>query len=155
MKHEQSNLVTVPVYKLKMVKESELRLNIGMLTSADSIAKLLIYLGFHEKPCEEYHVIYLDCENQFAGMEMISMGTVSHAIIHPRDVFKGALLANARSIILAHCHPSCNVEPSMVDRDVTMRLQRAAEIMQIPILDHIIIGSNGAHFSFLENSLMA
>ncbi|NTV03050.1 MAG: JAB domain-containing protein, partial [Chlorobiaceae bacterium] len=83
MKHEQSNLVTVPVYKLKMVKDAEHRVNICKPTSADSIAKLLLYLGFHEKPCEEYHVIYLDCANQFAGMELISMGTVNHAIIHP------------------------------------------------------------------------
>lgn len=154
MQHDKANLVTIPVYKLKLVKDGELKLNLDRLVSANSIVKLLLYLGFHEKPCEEYHIIYLDCENQITGIEMISMGTVNHAIIHPRDVFKGALQANARSIIIAHSHPSGNAEPGMIDKDVTQRLQSASVMLQIPILDHVIIGSSGAHFSFNEHMLL-
>ena len=68
----------------------------------------------------------------------------------PREVFKVAILSNAYSILLAHNHPSGDTTPSQEDLNITKRIKSASEIMGIPILDHLIIGSNG-YYSFKEN----
>jgi DNA repair protein RadC len=87
-------------------------------------------------------------------MEMISKGTLNSSLVHPREVFKGALLANAHALILAHNHPSGNVEPSSADRQVTDILVKAGNILDVKILDHVIIGSKEGYYSFRENSCL-
>ena len=87
-------------------------------------------------------------------MEMISKGSLNATIIHPREVFKGALLANAHAVILAHNHPSGDVEPSNADKTVTSMLVDAGNLLDVKVLDHVIIGSKGGFFSFSESSLM-
>jgi len=81
-------------------------------------------------------------------MEMISKGTLNASLVHPREVFKGALLANAHAIIIAHNHPSGDVEPSIADKTSTEKLVDAGKLLNIEILDHVIIGSKGGYFSF-------
>ena len=87
-------------------------------------------------------------------MEMISRGTLNATLIYPREVFKGALLANAHAVILAHNHPSGDVEPSNADKNVTSMLVDAGNLLDVKVLDHVIIGSKGGFFSFSESSLM-
>jgi DNA repair protein RadC len=70
-------------------------------------------------------------------------------------VFKGALLANAHALILAHNHPSGDVEPSSADKKVTAMLVDAGKLLDVKILDHVIIGSKGGYFSFQEASLIS
>ena len=67
------------------------------------------------------------------------------------EVFKGALLANAHAIILAHNHPSGNTEPSSADKMVTEKLTSCGNLLEIQILDHVVIGSKGEYFSFRES----
>ena len=85
---------------------------------------------------------------------MISRGTLNATLIYPREVFKGALLANAHAVILAHNHPSGDVEPSNADKNVTSMLVDAGNLLDVKVLDHVIIGSKGGFFSFSESSLM-
>ena len=85
---------------------------------------------------------------------MISRGTLNSSLVHPREVFKGALLANAYALVLAHNHPSGKVEPSVADKNVTKMLVAAGNLLDVRILDHVIIGSSGRYFSFLEKSLI-
>jgi DNA repair protein RadC len=81
------------------------------------------------------------------------MGLVNRTIVHPREVYADPLTDRASSIIVAHNHPSGNVDPSPEDRDITKRLKEAGEILGIPILDHLVFSSE-SFYSFLENGLI-
>ena len=74
--------------------------------------------------------------------EVVSIGSLSASIVHPREVFQSAVFHSAASVILAHNHPSGDVSPSKDDVDLTNRLVKAGQIMGIDVLDHIIVGHN-------------
>ena len=80
----------------------------------------------------------------------LGRGTLDSVTIHPRDVFKIALLSNAASVAIGHNHPSGEPTPSPHDCDVTSRLIAAAAVMAIPVVDHIIVGDDGQYYSFKE-----
>lgn len=93
---------------------------------------------------EEYFVAFhLDVKNQVTGYHVVSHGTVSASLVHPREVFKAALLSNSHSIIVAHNHPAGSLTPSNEDLDVTETLIKAGELIGIRVLDHVIVSSNG------------
>ncbi|MDD3040434.1 RadC family protein [Bacteroides sp.] len=101
----------------------------------------------------EYFVaIYLDRKGYINAYEIVSIGGLHSSIVHPREVFKPAILTSSASIILAHNHPTGDPTPSQEDRDVTNRLREAGKIMGITVLDHIIIGV-GRYISFQEKGL--
>lgn len=89
-------------------------------------------------------------KNKPTSIEIASIGTLTEANIHPREIFKSAIITNSNKIILSHTHPSGDPEASYEDRKVTKNLQNAGKIIGIPILDHIIIGEDH-YFSFAEN----
>ncbi len=89
---------------------------------------------------ENFVVVLLNTKNEVIESPLVSVGTLSSALVHPREVFKPAIRASAASVILAHNHPSGNIEPSREDREVTRRLVEAAEILGIEVLDHVIVG---------------
>ena len=91
---------------------------------------------------EHFVVFHLDIKNRLLSRETVSIGHLSSALVHPREVFKGAILANAASVVLAHNHPSCDPEPSREDIELTSRLRRAGELLGIPVLDHIVIAAD-------------
>lgn len=86
--------------------------------------------------------ILLNSRNQVIAIEEVSVGTLSASIVHPREVFKSAILANASSIILVHNHPSSDSSPSEQDKKITHKIHLAAEIMDITLIDHLIISEN-------------
>lgn len=89
---------------------------------------------------EEFQVLALDSKNKISGWNTVSVGTLNSAIVHPRDVFKFALLANAAGIIFVHNHPSGNPTPSDEDLLLTSRLVAAGKLLGIPVMDHVICG---------------
>ncbi|HVF01170.1 MAG TPA: DNA repair protein RadC [Rubrobacteraceae bacterium] len=89
---------------------------------------------------ENFVVVLLNTKNEVIESPLVSVGTLSGALVHPREVFKPAIRASAASVILAHNHPSGKVEPSREDREVTGRLVESAEILGIEVLDHVILG---------------
>ncbi len=89
---------------------------------------------------ENFVVVLLNTKNEVIESPLVSVGTLSAALVHPREVFKPAIRASAASVILAHNHPSGKVEPSREDREVTRRLVESAEILGIEVLDHVILG---------------
>lgn len=101
---------------------------------------------------ESFITLHLDGKNKVLCMEVVSIGSLNQAIVHPREVFKTALLSNAAAMILIHNHPSGDPEPSKEDREITRRLKEAGEILGIKILDHVIIGDS--YCSFAERGLM-
>ena len=94
-----------------------------------------------EKRKEFFMCLYLNARNQLIHKEVISIGSLSASIVHPREVFQVAVSHSAASIILAHNHPSGDVSPSKDDIELTRRLIKAGEIMGIEVLDHVIISA--------------
>ena len=89
---------------------------------------------------QEYFVcLTLDGANRLIAKRIVSIGTLTSSLVHPREVYSDAITDRAASVIVAHNHPSGNSEPSQADRDVTERLREAGELLGISLLDHIII----------------
>ena len=94
--------------------------------------------------------LYLNSSNQVIAYHEISMGTINEALVHPREVFKPAIIKNACSVIIAHNHPSNNAIPSQADLDITRRLKTAGMILGIKLVDHIIITPAGKAYSIIK-----
>lgn len=102
---------------------------------------------------EHFNVILLNTKNYVLGVEKISVGSLNASLVHPRELFKKAILKSAAGIILVHNHPSGDPQPSEEDKQVTQRMAEAGEIIGIEILDHIVIG-DGRFASLRERGLM-
>ena len=102
---------------------------------------------------EHFLCLYLNARNQVVHKEVISIGSLSASIVHPREVFRVALHHAVASIILAHNHPSGDVSPSKDDLELTRRLVKAGQLMGIEVLDHLIIGAD-EFLSLKEKGLM-
>ena len=123
------------------------------LKSPEDVAKCFEYLRTRDR--EEFVTLHLDKGNHPLCWDRVSMGSLSEAIVHPREVFKTALLSNASAVILIHNHPSGRTEPSAEDRQLTRKLQEAAKLLEIQVLDHLILsGDTDGLFSFRENGLL-
>lgn len=96
---------------------------------------------------EVFKVFLLDSNNVVIASEIVGIGTLSCSVIHPREVFKLAILKSANSVILAHNHPSGNTEPSDEDIMVTEKLRQAGEILGIKVLDHVIVSGKMDDYS--------
>ena len=101
---------------------------------------------------ENFVVVLLNTKNEVIGTPLVSVGTLSASLVHPREVFKPAIRASAASVVLAHNHPSGKVEPSREDREVTKRLGESAGILGIELLDHVIVGDG--YFSMKEHGML-
>jgi len=102
---------------------------------------------------EHFVVLALDARNRPIGANTVSIGSVSASLVHPREVFKFAILANASSLILAHNHPSGDVSPSRDDIELTRRLVEGGTLIGIDVLDHLVL-SDGDFLSLKEKGLM-
>ena len=89
-------------------------------------------------PQEHLVVFYLNVRNREINRDTISIGTASASLIHPREVFRPAIVQNASHIVLAHNHPSGDPTPSQADKEVTVQLVRAGQLLSIQLLDHLI-----------------
>ena len=112
-----------------------------------------IRAGIKDKAKEHFKLILLNTRNKIIGISTISIGSINASIVHPREVFKDAIMHNAYSVVLAHNHPSGDSEPSEDDLTITKRLVDAGKILGIEVIDHIIITKNG-FFSFKEKVLI-
>lgn len=107
---------------------------------SDAADYAMLRLRFQQR--EHFAVILLNVKNHILSMPIISVGSLTASVVHPREVFRAAILQTAAAMILVHNHPSGDPTPSSEDVSITMRLIDAGKIMDIPVLDHIIIGDN-------------
>jgi DNA repair protein RadC len=119
-------------------------------TSPEQLFQIFSFLQHETK--EHFITIHLDGKNRISCIEEVSVGSMSQAIVHPREVFKTALLSSAAALVLIHNHPSGDPACSREDREITRRLKEAGELLGIRVLDHIIVGSS--YFSFVEQGLL-
>ena len=99
-------------------------------------------------------MLCFNTKNAVVGAFEVSKGSLNSSIVHPREVFKRAILSNANAILVAHNHPSGDLNPSSEDINMTKRLESAGDIIGIKVLDHLIVGENN-FYSFKENSQMS
>jgi len=110
---------------------------------------------YKAEDAECFIVITLNGGHRIINTHVVTKGLVNHTLVHPREVFRVAILDNSTAIIVAHNHPSGFLKPSTDDLNVTKRLIQAGQLIGIKVIDHVIVGYPPAgHFSFLENGLM-
>ena len=103
---------------------------------------------------EEFWAICLTSGQRMIASQMIFLGTVDRCLVHPRDVFRFAIINNSAKLIVAHCHPTGNAHPSAEDIQMTRRLIRAGKLIGIELIDHIIL-STSDYSSCAETNLMS
>lgn len=149
-KHEQLELLEksfslrqpakrVNIVSLKMVRENSFLYPERSVKSPEDAYKLAKQF-LVEADREYFLVACLDTKNQPTAIHFCHVGSLNSSIVHPREVFKSAILSNSASIIVAHNHPSGDSTPSREDIEVTKRLVEAGKIIGIEVLDHIIVG---------------
>jgi DNA repair protein RadC len=106
-----------------------------------------VFRHFHptlrDAPHERFLVVMLDGRHRLLRHEMVSQGTLTASLVHPREVFRPALRESAAALVLVHNHPSGDPAPSAEDREVTARLVRAGELLGVPVLDHVVVAERG------------
>ena len=102
---------------------------------------------------ECFHVVLMDQKNCYLGCEQVSAGTLTGAMVHPREVFRPAIREAAAAVAFVHNHPSGNPKPSKDDLEITARLLDVAKLVGVRVLDHVIVGDE-AYFSFVEEGLI-
>jgi len=144
---------SVPVYKIMLVREGRVPCYDQQIrSSADASTLLYTYLADVDR--EHFVIILLNQKNRVLGVSTISIGSLTASIVHPREVYKSAILSNAASLICGHNHPSGDCQPSREDRALTQRLVEAGKLLGISILDHVIIGGEGRYFSFADENML-
>jgi DNA repair protein RadC len=142
---------SIQVVKIQMIKESSMKyeLSSSKITSPHVCAGIFEnFIGLADR--EHSVMMCLDTKNKIISLITLSIGTLNVGLVHPREVFKSAILSNAASIILGHNHPSGDPEPSPEDIQMTERVAEAGRIIGIELLDHIIIGDEGKFISLKE-----
>ena len=107
----------------------------------------------HGQKREHFLVLPLTSKNEVLMVADISVGTLTHTLVHPREVYEPAIRCGAAHIILAHNHPSGDPAPSAEDHRLTRTLKEAGALLGIPVTDHVILGSD-AFFSFSEEGML-
>ncbi len=145
---------SINIYKLKMVHEDSVPYAKTHIFSPENIASFAWdAMKLHEEPEENFVIVCLNTKNRIVGVHIISIGSLNSSIVHPREIFKAAMLNNAASIICLHNHPSGDPEPSREDKETTQRIVEAGKVIGINVLDHIVVGEN-RYTSLKERGLM-
>ncbi len=118
------------------------------ITSPKDILPLIRHYG--DRKQEHFLCLSLNGAHEVRFIRVVSIGLVNRTLVHPREIFSDPLKDRASAIIIAHNHPSGNLDPSAEDSDITSRIKKAGEILGIQLLDHIIFTAEG-YYSFLED----
>ena len=129
----------INIVSIKMVKESSFLYQTRTISSPND-AYEMIREQLEGLDREQFIIACLNTKNEPTNISVVAVGTLNKAIVHPREVFKTAILSNAASIIAFHNHPSGETTPSQQDIQLTNRLYEAGELLGIKLLDHLIIG---------------
>ncbi|MFA6011917.1 MAG: JAB domain-containing protein [Desulfobacteraceae bacterium] len=138
----------LPIYRLQLVRDGEIEVN-SITAAFEVIDKMK---DFVRADRENVVCLYLDAKNRIIGQHVVSVGTVNASLVHPREVFKIAILKNAIQVIVMHNHPSGNIEPSEADNEVTTRLASAGKLLGIELVDHIIVAPDKTYYSYQRSA---
>lgn len=142
----------INIVSIKMVREASVLYDIRKIDSPKDGAELGKRF-LQDLDREQLIVCCLDTKNQPTAINVVSVGSLNTSIVHPREVFKPAILSNSASIILFHNHPSGDPEPSKEDISISERIKESGIILGIKLIDHIIIG-NDSYCSLKERGIV-
>ena len=142
----------INIVSIKMVKESSFLYQTRTISSPND-AYEMIKERLEDSDREQFIIACLNTKNEPTNISVVSVGILNKAIVHPREVFKTAILSNAASIMAFHNHPSGDTVPSQQDIQLTNRLYEAGELLGIKLLDHLIIG-DGTFTSLKEKGYL-
>ena len=142
----------INIVSIKMVKESSFLYQTRTVSSPND-AYEMIREQLKDLDREQFIIACLNTKNEPTNISVVAVGTLNKAIVHPREVFKTAILSNAANVIAFHNHPSGDTEPSQQDIQLTNRLYEAGELLGIKLLDHLIIG-DGTFTSLKEKGYL-
>ena len=131
-------------WTVKLVREAMSPESLGSFGSVhgpDDVAKIARHL-LQDEAVEVMLAFFLNVRNVIVGWQEVTRGLVDCSLVHPREIFKAAILANASAVIVVHNHPSGDATPSLEDRRVTESLKNAGDILGIRLLDHVVVTSN-------------
>lgn len=142
----------VPSMKLCLVHENKPRRKPLVIQSPEDAAKLLAPLKM--APEEHFISLHLNVKHEVIGLHEVSHGSLAASLVHPREVFKAAIIANSYAILVCHNHPSGSaIKPSSEDIDTTKQLLQAGKLLGVALVDHVIVGPNrrAPAYSFREH----
>ncbi len=145
------NAHELEVVSIRLVDEPPLLSEKPIKNSRDVIEVMGEHLQKYDR--ELFCILNLRTNGQVINMNIVSMGTLNLSLVHPREVFKSAILSNAAGILLLHNHPSGECMPSDCDIKITKRLVECGNLMGIQVEDHVIVG-HGSYYSFRENDMV-
>lgn len=146
MKGRNQKMEKISLVSLKLYKEKSIPYFNNQITDPKKAFRIIKdFIGNIDR--EALGTIMLNSAKEVNAIEIVSIGTLNATIVSPREIFKGAILSNADSIMIFHTHPSGNVQPSQADIDVTAMLNKVASIIGIDLIDHIIVGDD-KYYSF-------
>lgn len=131
-------------YKVSLVKDSSVMAEGSKrISSVDDVVRIAQDMTLLDR--EQLRAIYVNSRHDVIGWEVVSQGTLTASLAHPREIFKGAILASAAGVILIHNHPSGDPSPSEEDMRLTRRIVEAGRILGIELLDHCILAERGSY----------
>ena len=136
--------------KVSFFRRNETRIKLNSAEAVANYARSIIYPERTIQYVEQFYVLLLDRQNQLYAYKQISSGGVSATYTDPKLIFQTALLCHASQIILVHNHPSGNIQPSNNDLQMTKRLKDVGELLELPVLDHVII-TDESYYSFADD----
>jgi len=145
-----SNLSEIEIFYRNKVRSSDMEKVCG---SRDSYEVLMRIWSEKIDHVEEFMVLCLNRANRVLGWAKISQGGLSGTVADPKVIFQVALKSNSSSMILAHNHPSGNLHPSEADIQLTRKMKEAGVLLDLPVLDHLIVSSEG-YYSFADEGLL-
>lgn len=135
------------VFKNEVVREDAPAWMMATCSSPETSFELFRDLAQETK--EHFVALHLDAKNRILCYDTVSVGSLCASVVHPREVFKSALLSSAAAVLFLHNHPSGDTRPSREDMEITRRLKESGDLLGIRVLDHLIIGEKG-YYSFAE-----
>ena len=149
---------SISVYRVSLIKDESVFFgNVRLFNSQqaqDLIQNLILRKGQPDR--EQFVVLLLNAKNEMIGLNVVSVGGLSSATVHPREVLKPAILANSAAMILCHNHPSNDLEPSPDDIAITRKIISAAGIIGIQVHEHLIINmDDDRYYSFADQGLIS
>lgn len=152
----KNHIDETPAYHIELVREEKPAAFCGKAVFGPEDIADIFRQVFKNKDRELFTMLALDTKHRVIGANVVSQGALDVNIVHPREVFKTAILLNASGIAVCHNHPSGNITPSREDLETTKRLIKAGALLGIPVLDHLIVGwemdGNFRYYSFKEQN---
>ncbi|WP_332736585.1 RadC family protein [Flavihumibacter sp.] len=149
---EAKAVIITAAMELGRRRQAALALDCPIITSSRDVALYLQQL-FQDYSHEVFVVLFLNRANKIRHSEIISSGGITGTVADPRIIMKKALEQEAVALILSHNHPSGNLKPSKADEELTYKIREAAKLLDIKVMDHIIVSTEG-YFSFADEGLL-